>query len=168
MEIKSFSQLVDLWQKYNREGLTPEAAKKAVTETLSLPWVQQINVFSDQVIVLLELHTLNYLYISPSIEQITGYPHKDFTGAQSFISLIPEQEFQIIMEVNNLCMTIFVEIKLHPAEMMKMRMTYNYFIKRKDGSKINVLQHYINVVLNPQGLPLLQLVVVSDITAFNN
>lgn len=60
------------------------------------------------------------------------------------------------------------EMKLPLTELYKLRYSRNSWLKRKDGSRFNGLQHSMGLAFDESGMILLEFIIFVDITHFNN
>ena len=100
---------IKVWEEFSKESLTREDAARAVTESLKLPWMKRFQVFSDQGVLLVELHTNKYLYASPSMKNITGYEPNEFVDFHFIASLLSQEELEVMVEVSKIFVTRMAE-----------------------------------------------------------
>jgi DNA-binding CsgD family transcriptional regulator len=166
-EAKAHSH-VKIFKQLSGEPLSTERAAKLVEEMLQLSWIKRFQVFADQAVVLVELNTSKYLYVSPSIKNVTGYSAEEVTDFYFMATLISEQEMEIIIKISNLFADKITESKLTPDEVSRLHSVRNAWVKKRDGSLINLLQHGFTATVSEQGNPLAQILILTDITAFND
>jgi DNA-binding CsgD family transcriptional regulator len=162
------NSILKLFQQISPESLTKEKAELLVTEMLKSPWMKRFQLFADHAVILIELYTLKYLYVSPSIKNIIGYEADYFTGFNVLASLISPKELEIMEEVSNLFVSRIAALKLQPHETSNLHSTRNTWMQKKDGTEFNLFQHGFTALVNEQGNPLAQILLISDITSYNS
>jgi DNA-binding CsgD family transcriptional regulator len=159
---------IKLFRSISKEALTKQKAEELVTEMLQLSWMKRLQVFSDQAVLLVELYTHKYLYVSPSIKNMTGYEPEQFTDFHFVATLLSPKEMEIMVEISNYFVSRISELNLPPHETSRLHSVRNSWLRKKDGTETNLLQHGFTVMVNEQGNPLAQVLIISDITSYNN
>jgi DNA-binding CsgD family transcriptional regulator len=163
----TLNSILKLFRQISPESLTKEKAELLVTEMLKSTWMKRFQLFADHAVILIELYTLKYLYVSPSIKNIIGFEAERFTGFNALASLISPKELEIMEEVSNLFVSRITELALQPHETSNLHSTRNTWVKKKDGTEFNLFQHGFTAMVNEHGKPLAQLLIISDITSYN-
>ncbi len=155
-------------QKFLKEGIHPGEAKQLVAELLKQVWVKKLMVFSDQAILVTDVKTTKYFYMSPTIENLTGYKPEEIPDLFSVFKIIDPREMTILPKVSEIALTKIASLNYSLEELRKLRFSRNNWYIRKDGTPINVLQHSMGLAFNEQGMILLEFLIATDITHFNN
>jgi DNA-binding CsgD family transcriptional regulator len=159
---------IKIFKQLSGEPLSSERAAQLVEDMLQLSWIKRFQVFADQAVVLVELNTSKYLYVSPSIKNISGYSADEVTDFYFMATLISEAEMGTLIKISNLFANRITDLKLNPDQVSRLHSVRNAWIKRRDGKLINLLQHGFTATVNEQGNPLAQILIITDITAFND
>ena len=154
-------------EKFLKVGLDPQEAKQLVDVVLQQPWVKELMVFSGQALILVDTKTGNYLYVSPSVESLIGYKPEEFTGIPSLSKIADSNELVIITKLIELAFTKYFSFNFSTDEQQRIRFSRNNWFIKKDGTRVNVLQQSKIIAFNEQGLPLLEFMLLTDITHFN-
>lgn len=161
----NFLNVID---KFIKVGIDQQEANRLVDGLLEQPWVQKLMVFSDQAIIVTDMKTGKYVYVSPSVENVIGYKAEEFTGISSLAKILTPSEIAIMPKGTEIAMTKIVSLKYSIDQLFKLRYSRNNWYRRKDGTLRNVLQQSIGLAFNEQGMVLMELVVITDITDFNS
>lgn len=155
-------------KKFIKVGIDQQEAKQLVDSLLEQPWVQKLLVFSDQAMLVLDMKTTKYFYLSPSIENIIGYKPEEFPDLFSLAKILSPGEMAIIHKGTEIALTKIASLNYSPEELGKVRYSRNNWFIRKDGTPVNLLQQSMGLAFNEQGIVLLEFIVITDITHFNN
>ena len=155
-------------QKFLKVGIDQQEAKQLVDGLLEQPWVQKLMVFSDQAIVVSDMKTGKFVYLSPTIENIIGYKPEELPDMFSLAKILTPSEMAIIPKGTEIALTKIASLNYSAEQLKKLRYSRNNLYIRKDGTPVNLLQHGMGLVFNEQGVVLLEFVVITDITHFNN
>jgi len=115
---------------------------------------------------LIDYSSGKFLYITHNSEEILGYGKEDFElGIELYNRNIMTEDRKIFSE------HIFPDIlrflfTIPHAEYENYRFSFTFHYFRKDGCRINLLQHCTYFLPDPFGRPLLNRVIFSDITCF--
>lgn len=116
---------------------------------------------------ILDYTSQNYVYVSESCKNITGYTSNEHMkmGQIEFLRKCLYKEDSKIFE--NHVFVNFIESakKISNNEIKNCRFSINYRLKRKDGSLIKILQQSIVLETNSDGYPLLSLGIIVDISS---
>jgi DNA-binding CsgD family transcriptional regulator len=159
---------IKIFQDYSRESLKQEQIATAVGDMLRLPWVKRFLVFSDQAVVLIDMNACRYLYVSPSMKNISGYDPEEFTDFSFIGSIMPAKEIEITAEISGIMIQKLSTLHLAPRETLHVHSTRNVFFKRKNGTLMNALQHGFTFMVNNEGIPVIEMLILTDITPFNS
>jgi DNA-binding CsgD family transcriptional regulator len=157
-----------IFQDYSKESITHEQVTKAVGDVLRLPWIKRFLVFSDQAVLLIDMNTCRYLYVSPSMKSISGYGPDEFTDFSFIGSIMSPKEIEITAQISAIMINKLSSLQVNPQEVLNVHSTRNVFFKRKNGTLINALQHGFTFMVNKEGIPVIEMLIVSDITPFNS
>lgn len=163
-----FKKHLNLLSSYIKTGLPKNQLTEITRDFLEEPWVKKLLVFSDHVVCIADLKTLNYLYVSPSIENLTGYPDSDFSSMMDLQKVVPADELLVVSDIAGIALKELQSRKLRPSETKRIRFSRNCWGVRKDQTRINTLHHGLILAFDESGMPLIEFIVVTDITAFNN
>ena len=155
-------------QKFLKEGLQPDEAKQLVAALLEQAWVKKLMVFSDQAILVVDMRTTQYFYVSPSVENLLGYKPEEFPDFYAIAKTMDPKELSVITKLTELALSRIASLNYSQEDLRRLRFSRNNWFIRKDGKPINVLQHSMGLAFNEQGTILLDFLMVTDITHFNN
>lgn len=149
-------------------SLTKEEARALAEQTMLQPWIQKLLVFGDYAIFILESKTMEYLYVSSSVENMLGYESGYFKDFSSLMPILKKEDLNIVTQIAQKVIAAYSQAGLSQGDLSRLRISYNIWGTRKDGSSINCLQQAYAIKFDENQLPQLQLLILSDITRFND
>ena len=162
---KDFSRL---WDKFVTVGVSQKEASIIIEGTLQQGWINKLLVFSDYAIFIADNKRLKYLYVSPSIENICGYKNDEFTDVYSLVKIFDEKELKIILQIAELVLAKISILSFTADSFSRLRFTRNNWGKDINGNLKNFLQHSMGLTFSEQGMIQIELIIITDITSFNN
>ncbi len=115
---------------------------------------------------IMEVRTSQYLYMSNQAEAITGYPVADFmqAGSAFMYPLVHPDDIGYVMNISQISWQF--RLALRAAQRMNYRASYDYRLKKKDGTYVRLLQQSTPLEVDEKGNITYMLIVCSDITHF--
>jgi DNA-binding CsgD family transcriptional regulator len=159
---KTFRQIV-------KEGMAESEAKAKVKEILGSPWIETLLVFGEHAIQVLDFKTMNFLYVSPSIEIIYGYKAEEIKDLTSLRLVHDEPELRMMSKRAEQFVPVLATISrnLTLDELHRCRYSRNNWITKKGGTRSNILLQSVAHFDEHKNLQL-ELTVLSDVTAISN
>lgn len=161
----SFAKYENLIQRATGDNAEAEV-DVFIQEFLASPQFNQLQVFSNQAIRILDVANLNYLYLSESNEELTGYPAEVIRkGGLKFINKC----LYMIDVVRLTAATLKVKralSKLSPEQKMRARYSFDSRFICKDGTVKKILQCCHILKLNNANDPHILLFSSTDISAY--
>lgn len=154
------------WEKYALQFISPKTQVKSNFELFNNPQFKQFMASSSIVTFVINHANSCYEFFSDNSERIIGHPAEDFIrGGVAFGMSITDEEYTDHV-ANFLIPKVFeyAEKYAQVNEINQIQFSYNYKVKRKDGSKIWTLHLMTVIEADEQGNPLLTLVQLMDIT----
>jgi DNA-binding CsgD family transcriptional regulator len=115
---------------------------------------------------LIDYTSRQYLYLSHNSEEILSYSKEDYNDGIKFQynNMLPEDRHVFSEHIFPDILRFLLTIPRHEYELYRFSFTYRYY--RKDGCITNLLQHSTYLEPGPDGYPLLNRAVFSDITYY--
>ncbi|MDB5261724.1 MAG: hypothetical protein JWQ14_1005 [Adhaeribacter sp.] len=128
------------------------------------PLLEKIFIGADCAIAIFDASTTEYLYVSEKLKQLLGYQASAYQqgGFCYTISKMHPEDTQGILEV--LHKEIDHIVTLTPAQRLEHRSSYDYRIKKTNGTYIRVLQRNLILNLDEAGNMLHLLQIITDIS----
>lgn len=162
-ELKNF---YTTWEKYALQFLAPGTSVKSNFNLFNDPQFRQFMASSPVVTYVINHATSCYEFFSENSIRVTGYPSEEFIrGGVRFGMGITDEAYMdhvgsfLIPKVFQ-----FAEKYARLNELNRIQFSYNYRIRRKDGTKIWILQLMSVIEADEDGNPLLTLFHLMDIT----
>ena len=166
---KPLRELQRVTQKYISEGISPTHAAALIEDLLEQEWVKKMQVFSNQAFMITDNRSLKYLYVSPTIEAITGYPAAAFPDVQTLLQkILNPEEIAMVPKQLEIALQAIHRLNVDLHELSKFRYSRNNWFRHKNGSLVNGLQHSMGLVFDERGMIQVEFLMLIDITHFNN
>lgn len=140
--------------------------EQALQQYLDNPFINKLQVFSNQAVRIMDNSRLRYLYCSESIYELSGYTKEEVKqgGLWFTYHLIHPMDMlrfgRLLLNVRN------VWNKLTLEEKMSARFSFDQRFKCKDGRYKQILQNCYTLSVSPKGKPYVLLFASTDITAY--
>lgn len=157
-----YDQLLDL----TKSDASPNEIDLFLEGFWSSPLFHQFQLFSNQAVRILDTSNFRYLYISPSMRELTGYNVEEIKrGGLMFIyRCVPMVD---ILRLTAATLKVKRGLKrLTPDEKLRSRFSYDLRFICKDGREKKILQNCHVLKLNEVNDPLILLFASTDITAY--
>ena len=158
-----YHELLDL----TKSDASPTLVESFLDEFWMSPLFQRVQLFSNQAVRILDTSSFTYLYISPSIRELTGYSPSEIEkgGGLMFIyQCIPLADvIRLIAATYRVKKALN---KLSPEEKLQTRFSYDIRLICKDGLEKKFLQNCHILKLNEKNDPLVVLLASTDVTAY--
>jgi len=166
---KTLRELQRITNKYLSAGIEPAHAATLIEDLLEQDWVKKMLVFSNQALMITDLMRTKYLYISPSMEAVTGYPADAFPDVQTLMQkLMSSEEQALVPKQLEIALQAIADFNAPVSELHKFRYSRNNWIRHKNGHLINSLQHSMGLAFDERGMVQVELLMLIDITQFNH
>ncbi len=159
-------QLFDSVMNLNRSDEDERMLEQALQHYLDNPFINKLQVFSNQAVRIVDNAKLRYLYVSESIFELSGYTKEEVIqgGLWFTYHLIHPMDMlkfgRLLLKIRNLWG------KLTLAEKMSARFSFDQRFRCKDGQYKQVLQHCYTLSVSPKGKPYILLFASTDVTAY--
>lgn len=165
---KPLRELQRITQKYISEGIKPTQAASLVEDLLEQEWVKKMLIFSNQAFLITNNLTLKYLYVSPTIEAVTGYPATAFPDIPTLAQkLLSPEEIALVPKQTEIALKGIAQLNEPLVELHKFRYSRNNWFRHKNGNLVNGLQHSMGLVFDERGMVQVEFLMLIDITHFN-
>ncbi|MBL7843772.1 MAG: hypothetical protein KF846_14830 [Cyclobacteriaceae bacterium] len=160
----SYKKLIDL----TRSSGNIDDVEAYLEQFLESPQFHQLQVFTNQAIRILETSGLRYLYISDSMQELTGFTPKEISdGGLMFI--YKRTYWKDILRLTQATINVRRALsKLTPQEKMRARFSFDVRFKCKDGTLKKILQNCHILKLNEGADPQILLFASTDISAYKH
>jgi DNA-binding CsgD family transcriptional regulator len=159
-----YNELLDL----TKSNASPNEIDSFLEGFWDSPLFHQLQLFSNQAVRILNASDFSYIYISPTMRELTGYDVEEIKhGGLLFIyRCVPMVD---ILRLTAATYKVKRAIKkLTPEEKLQCRFSYDLRFSCKDGSEKKILQNCHILKLNSKHEPLILLFASTDITAYKN
>lgn len=143
-----------------------ERKDKAVAEFLKDPMFLRYQSFSNQAVRILENDHFNYLYISDSITDLTGYTPEEWRQSGLVFAYKHCHPLDLLMLPWLTYQTHRALSKMTYEDKMRCLLSYDIRFRVKSGQYVRVLQHVHILELSPKGKPSILMFISSDITPY--
>lgn len=157
-----FESVMDL----NRSDEDERMLEEALQHYLDNPFINKLQVFSNQAVRIVDNARLRYLYVSESILELSGYTKEEVMqgGLWFTYHLIHPMDLvrfgRVLLNIRN------VWSNLTLGEKMAARFSFDQRFKCKDGQYKQILQNCYSLSVSPKGKPYILLFASTDITAY--
>jgi hypothetical protein len=127
---------------------------------------EEVNKINNSFIAIIDLVKMTYQYVSPNIENITGYPAEEFMtkGVKLVFDNYHPDTLMTQKAIHTEC-TKFLN-KLKTKDKFQYRFCYDVRLKNSNENYIRFIQRNRFLMFDEKGKPLLLLAVCNDITEF--
>lgn len=156
------------WVSSAHKLINPETIKSGKFDLFKNDQFIALMDHAPAVVLVINHASSQYEYFSKNVINLTGYPADEFyeKGVEFGVTLPTQEHSEVLMK--HVLPEMFTTFKYYIAqdELKKIRISYNFKIRRKDGSEVWVLQHMTVLETDESGGPLLSLIFMSDISGF--
>ena len=164
MELKP--ALYETVMNLTRSDEDEQILTQALSHYLDNPFINKLQVFSNQAVRIVDNAKLRYLYVSDSIRELTGFTKEEvmrgglwFTYRQ--VHPMDMLKFaRVVLKIKN------AWSKLTLQEKMTARFSFDARIKCKNGDYKQILQNCHALSVSPKGKPYVLLFASTDITPY--
>jgi DNA-binding CsgD family transcriptional regulator len=125
--------------------------------------------YSDQVLFVLDFRTAQFIYLSPNIVDFGGYSHEECIrmGPIGYMELYHVIDADLVM---NKIFPLGVEFvkTIKDYDQAKLKISYNYRLKQKDGSYKMLLQQFSHLMSDEDLNPLVIMGTTTDISEIHS
>lgn len=118
---------------------------------------------------LLDYKNQRYLFISESVKNLLGFSNQELIkgGIPMQFELMHPDDAQVHL---NFSLIRFRDFLMHvpPSKLVDYKFSYNYRMKRKDGQYFHMLQEFVILEKDSEGLPLYNFGYATDISRFKS
>lgn len=159
-------QLFESVMNLNRSDEDERMLEEALHHYLDNPFINKLQIFSNQAVRIVDNARLRYLYCSESIYELSGYTKEEVMqgGLWFTYHLIHPMDMlrfgKLLLKIRNLWS------KLNLEEKMSARFSFDQRFKCKDGQYKQILQNCYSLSVSPKGKPYVLLFASTDISAY--
>jgi DNA-binding CsgD family transcriptional regulator len=158
-----FADFLKLWKSNSEDS----DIKDFSHYVRSNPLIENVLSIGPSFLYMLNYQTMQYIYISPNVENILGYdPAEMKEGGPEYIlkRTHPDDLKELMNHVFPKILDFYFSTPLE--ERKKIRCTYDYRLKRTDGKYLRLMQQTIVIEMDKSGKPLVDIGIISDITEY--
>ncbi len=161
--VKTFNKV---WEEQDHRKIQRSILIQERTTRFVNPSFNSILNASPVITFIINHDSSTYEYLSDNTTPILGYPSIDFLkGGVSFgLSMVETSDREAIHQFVEPTLSAYMHRFAKQGELHKVNFSFNYKIRKSDGSLIWVLETMTVIEVNEQGFPLLSLFHLVDIT----
>jgi DNA-binding CsgD family transcriptional regulator len=159
----TFADFLAIWKNNSAESENSDFSHYIKSN----PLIENVLSLGPCFVYMLNYKTMKYIYLSPSFTNILGYDIGDpmNEGTQFFYNIIHPDDLKELME-NTFKKILEFYYDCPIEDRKKIRCTYDYRVKRKDGKYVRLLQQTLVVEIDNEGNPVCDIGIISDITEY--
>jgi|GEM_PF-1608467 len=159
--ILPLEQALNKWRNVKNAKLDPQ-----ILELFQSGFFKQYQLFTEQIVVVLDHRTMKYLYISENFATLTGYSMERLyqDGINYVMGYFHPDDFTHFENITN---ALLATLRQLPAnEILQCRLSYDYRIRYANGVYHRWLQHNIPLTLDENNNIVHGIVVISEIDMY--
>lgn len=156
----------EAWKTEALKAIQTDPSKATSFEVLQNKRFLELMEHAPMTVLIINHHASTYEYCSKNILQLTGHTSEEMiAGGVAFGTSLVAEEHHTLMSAA-LISTLFehIEAHRHTGELKKIRISYNFLCKRKDGIKIWLRQQMSILETSEDGSPLVSMFFMTDIS----
>ena len=164
MELKP--ELYESVMNLTRSDEDEERLAQALHHYLDNPFINKLQVFSNQAVRILDNAKLRYLYVSESILELTGFTKEEVMEGGLWFTYRQVHPMDMLKFARVVMKVKSAWGKLTLEEKMTARFSFDARIRCKDGRYKQILQNSHALSVSPKGKPYVLLFASTDITSY--
>lgn len=163
---KAEQTLLNLWESEAHRLVNHNLKQKVKFELLQNKQFLELIEHSPTIVLIINHLESTYEYCSKNVKNLLGYTAEEMCEGGVPLGLSFVEEKHAIVFQDFVLQAMFENMQLHKRgdELKKIRLSYNFRTKRKDGKIIWLLQHMSFIETDDEGGALMSMVFMTDVS----